>query len=58
MSTHKKYALVTGGSRGIGRAICIQLAKDSAYTILINYKTNEQAARATLLAISNSGVLP
>lgn len=55
MSTHKKYALVTGGSRGIGRAICIQLAKDSAYTILINYKTNKQAARATLLAISNSG---
>ena len=35
-----KFALVTGGSRGIGKAICIQLAKDTKYNILINYNSN------------------
>ncbi len=38
-----KYALVTGGSRGIGRAISITLAKEG-YAVIINYHTNEQAA--------------
>ena len=41
-----KYALVTGGSRGIGRAICEQLAKQE-YNILINYTSNDQAAKET-----------
>ncbi|MCL4157973.1 UNVERIFIED_CONTAM: hypothetical protein GTU68_004801 [Idotea baltica] len=36
-----KCALITGGSRGIGKAICIQLAKDSDYHILINYNIQE-----------------
>ena len=43
-----KYALVTGGSRGIGSAICLQLAKDSNYKLLINYRGNKEAAEATL----------
>lgn len=38
-----KYALVTGGSRGIGRAVCLQLAKDG-FAILINYRSAEQKA--------------
>lgn len=42
----KKFALVTGGSRGIGRAICVALAQ-SGYHIIINYKGNEQAAKET-----------
>ncbi|HMT36333.1 MAG TPA: 3-oxoacyl-ACP reductase FabG [Chitinophagaceae bacterium] len=42
----KKYALVTGGSRGIGREICIRLA-GLGYHILINYKGNESAALET-----------
>ncbi len=50
-----KYALVTGGSRGIGRAVCIQLAKDSDYTILINYNSNEDAAKETLKALEAEG---
>lgn len=51
----KKYALITGGSRGIGRAICIQLARDSAYSIIVNYKSNKQAALETLKEVENAG---
>ncbi|WP_303316753.1 3-oxoacyl-ACP reductase FabG [Flavivirga abyssicola] len=50
-----KYALVTGGSRGIGKAICIQLAKDTNYHILINYHSNKQAALDTLEAVKEVG---
>jgi 3-oxoacyl-[acyl-carrier protein] reductase len=39
-------ALVTGGSRGIGRGICVELAK-SDHNLAINYQGNEEAARAT-----------
>lgn len=41
-----KYALVTGGSRGIGRAICIKLA-EQGYNILINFRSNEDEAHKT-----------
>jgi 3-oxoacyl-[acyl-carrier protein] reductase len=41
-----KYALVTGGSRGIGRSACIKLA-EQGYHILINYKSNETEAKVT-----------
>ena len=47
----KKYALVTGGSRGIGKAIVLKLAKDLQYHVLINYQSNEQAALETLLMV-------
>jgi NAD(P)-dependent dehydrogenase (short-subunit alcohol dehydrogenase family) len=39
-------ALVTGGSRGIGRGVCIELARHG-YAIAVNYAGNEQAARET-----------
>ncbi len=39
-------ALVTGGSRGIGRGICIELAR-AGYAVAVNYAGNEEAARAT-----------
>ena len=42
----EKYALVTGGSRGIGRSICLKLA-DMGYHLLINYKGNEAEALIT-----------
>lgn len=51
----KKCVLVTGGSRGIGRAVCIQLAKDSDYHILINYNSNKEAARETLKQVEEAG---
>jgi 3-oxoacyl-[acyl-carrier protein] reductase len=38
-----KYAIVTGGSRGIGKAIALNLASEG-YHVLINYQSNETAA--------------
>ena len=51
----KKIALVTGGSRGIGSAICKKLATDSEYHILINYQSNKTAAQETLQEVINNG---
>ncbi len=48
------YALVTGGSRGIGRAIAERLAKDG-YTVIINYKSNQQSAISCQTAIEQAG---
>ena len=48
------YALITGASRGIGRAIAERLAKDG-YTVLINYHSNTEAAEATKVAIEANG---
>ncbi len=50
-----KCAIVTGGSRGIGKAICIKLAEESNYHILINYNSNETAALETLNEIKKLG---
>ncbi|OFY83377.1 MAG: beta-ketoacyl-ACP reductase [Bacteroidetes bacterium RIFCSPLOWO2_12_FULL_35_15] len=50
-----KYALVTGGSRGIGKAICVELA-EMGYNILINYQSNLDEANKTLELIKSKGV--
>jgi 3-oxoacyl-[acyl-carrier protein] reductase len=49
-----KCALVTGGSRGIGKAICLRLA-EQGYYVLINYLSNEEAASDTLAGIRKGG---
>lgn len=49
-----KNALVTGGSRGIGRAICEKLA-DMGFYVLINYQTNRLEAEKTLQLIKEKG---
>lgn len=49
-----KCALVTGGSRGIGRAICLKMAA-MGYHVLVNYKGNVEAAMETLSQIQSSG---
>ena len=50
-----KCVLVTGGSRGIGKAICSQIAKDSEYHIIINYNSNETEAKNTLKEVEAAG---
>lgn len=50
-----KCALVTGGSRGIGSAICQRLAADGGYHILINYQANAAAAEETLQKVQEAG---
>jgi 3-oxoacyl-[acyl-carrier protein] reductase len=49
-----KYALVTGGSRGIGKAICLKIA-EMGYTVIINYRSNDQEANDTLNQIKSQG---
>jgi 3-oxoacyl-[acyl-carrier protein] reductase len=49
-----KSSLVTGGSRGIGRAICVKLA-ELGYHVVINYKGNETAANETLELVKEKG---
>ena len=39
----RKYALVTGGSRGIGRAVCLKLS-EMGFNVLINYRSNDAEA--------------
>lgn len=50
-----KCAIVTGGSRGIGRAICIKLAEEKNYHLLINFASNEEAAKETLTKVEELG---
>jgi len=49
-----KIALVTGGSRGIGRAICVALGARGA-KVLVNYASREDAARETAEAVVEAG---
>ena len=51
-----KYALVTGGSRGIGRAICQRMAQEG-YQVIINYTSNDAEAQKTLELIGGKGEL-
>ncbi len=49
-----KYAFVSGGSRGIGRAVCLELAR-MGYSLLINYVSNDAAAAETLHLVEEAG---
>lgn len=50
-----KYALVTGGSRGIGRAVSIKLA-EMGYHVLINYLNNDSEAEKTRQLVREKGM--
>lgn len=54
MSTQQKVAIVTGGSRDIGKAISIKLAS-TGFKVAINYLNNREAAAATQAEIQNNG---
>jgi len=54
MSDSPKTAIVTGGSRGIGRAVCVELAR-CGYQLVINYHQNEEAAEQTLALVREQG---
>lgn len=54
MSLAGQVALVTGASRGIGKAIALLLAHEGAY-VIINYRGNQSAAEQTLAAVNQGG---
>ena len=52
--SEKKVAIITGASRGIGRATALELAQ-AGYFIVINYNANEEAAKETLKLVQEAG---
>lgn len=54
MSKQQKVAIVTGASRGIGRAIALKLAEES-FTVIVNYAGSAEKARAVVTDIEAAG---
>ena len=54
MTLEGKTAVVTGGSRGIGRAVCLRLAKMGAL-VYVNYVSRSEAAEQTVKIIEDAG---
>jgi 3-oxoacyl-[acyl-carrier protein] reductase len=54
MEKRQKIAIVTGGSGGIGRAICVELAHSNCY-VVVNYMRNREGAEQTLGRVEEAG---
>ncbi len=54
MNLKEKVAIVTGGTRDIGKAISLKLAKEGA-KVVVNYNSNEANAQQTLQEIVSAG---
>lgn len=54
MNLSGKVVLITGGTRGIGRSIAVELAKEGA-TLILNYRDDDESAKYTLEYINNIG---
>ncbi len=50
----QRIAIVTGGSKGIGRAVCVELARENCYTV-INYMADKPGAEQTLSLVEEAG---
>jgi NAD(P)-dependent dehydrogenase (short-subunit alcohol dehydrogenase family) len=50
---NSKTVVITGGTRGIGKAIALTLARQQRYNLILNYKTDEVAAQETLQECSS-----
>lgn len=59
MDLKERVAVVTGGGTGIGRAVCLRLAKAGAKAVVVNYSRSDKDARATaaeLMALGSDAI--
>jgi len=56
VSESRRIVVVTGGSKGIGKAICLKFASEGARVLFVHYDPDEQAANETLSLLNNMGV--
>ncbi len=55
MARSKRVVVVTGGSKGIGRAVCLKFAREGARIVFVHYDPDESAADETLSLLSDIG---